>query len=623
MRETGDYDKDQQTEEFSSGWLGGDRKKIGAVIGAIVVVSAVLIGYLFFRGDPAKIIDAGSSESFQQSTAPESVPDAEKGSIRISGESQKGAVMPEPTEKPSGNAVAPQEQTVVVLPVHPPKDGQPGGDRNISVTPGNTKKPAESVHDGSSEKAASSGEKSSSESGSSESTPVIPAAKSIDLNTALVKGINGLSVYQQQDLGRNPVAFYQHPKLSVGLDLRVDQDRASGLYVYPTDTGFRIFPRQMPLLYGLRPGDFPQYFDDASHRIAGEVTVTLIDAAKKAELEKDTSQERRFLEAEDGKYYAVEQDAQHAISDQLMEQNGEKPLTLDFIASNVSVGGMIGDPEEDNQSTKVENLEKQELAWTALQNELQSNPASAEWKWNLPLLADSKNYQIDGKDQRKNIPADAPSYTMGSMDIDKDGISEYILCASAKNTEGKDIGYWAIFTPSIYGLTVTNIQNQGAGDLFISGKKLTFSSLEDLPDRIDITLSATTLAGNTTSEDSRTISFIKVGDKTGKELAAEYPGTYVVAHGDQFFLVKAEDYEAMMSLAMKNMKNATVLRRSESGGAPGAVGSGLEMLQIKEPTDYLTVRYSALPFSQEEWTKAKGISEFAELTQPLTESFGK
>lgn len=203
------------------------------------------------------------------------------------------------------------------------------------------------------------------------------------------------------------------------------------------------------------------------------------------------------------------------------------------------------------------------------------------------------------------------------------GSANTFFALRQKNTEGKDIGYWAIFTPSIYGLTVTNIQNQGAGDLFISGKKLTFSSLEDLPDRIDITLSATTLAGNTTSEDSRTISFIKVGDKTGKELAAEYPGTYVVAHGDQLFLVKAEDYEAMMSLAMKNMKNATVLRRSESGGAPGAVGSGLEMLQIKEPTDYLTVRYSSLPFSQEEWTKAKGISEFAELTQPLAESFGK
>lgn len=615
-----------------------DKKKIGALVGIIVAGTGVLYGALKINQPPKTIVDDGLSGSYQESF------DKASSSSEVSSITGPGFETQEALSRASYDSMSLPENSKASsseksgnLVVHPSASSQNQSGNGGNKTPASEKpttsekapasnetKPSTSVKTPSSEKPASSAQKPASSAQkpqtsrvTSERTPEEEAAKVP--STPLSKALAELPVFTGQRLGNTKVVFYQHPSLSVGLDLRTTGDMAKQLYVSPTKDGFVILPRQMMTLLGLDDKALQEKIEEGGN-VPGAITVSLVDAKKKEELEKaDTARKLRFIEAEDSRFYVIRQEENDLGRYQKVYSMLDKLFSPQFVAENLTTAGMIGNPPKEADDV---TLGAQQSEWEKLVSMMRDNPAVVEWNWNLPLLSPSNGYLHDGKDLRANVPEGNPSYAFGRMDLNDDKVPEYLIHATTTGSkEGKTAGYWAILEPTPSGLKVANIVSQGNGDLIRHQDKLIFPTLDQNKDTVSLAVQETNLTKDTIREDLPKVEFHLTDKMTGAELAETYPDESLIPMKGNVYRFKMRDLERFLDYAVTVMGEANYVEligpvTDEKTGQTNP--NGTRETKITDALLYLQERYPDLPLTPDRLKKATSTTTFKELDDALT-----
>lgn len=632
-----------------------DKKKIGALVGILVAGTGVLFGALKLNEKPNTIVDNGLSGSYQESFEEAHSSSVESSIIaegpgfdtqeslsRVSYDSMSlpENSKPESSEK-SGNLVvrpstSSQKLTQEASSKAPASEKAnttekaPSSNEAKPNTPSsNEAKPNTSSKAPASSKVASSTQQAQESQSTSERTPEeessLALAKASEEAAAKVpstpssKALAELPVFESQRLGNTKVVFYQHPSLSLGLDLRTQQKMAEQLYVFPTKDGFVLFPRQMMSLMGMEEKEFKEKLEKRL-KIPGAITVSLVDAKKKEELKKaDKANSLRFTEAEDGRFYVIQKEEKDLERYQKVYGMLDKTLSPQFVAENLSTAGMIGNPPKE---AKDVTLGTQQAEWEKLVSMMKDNPAVVEWNWNLPLLASSDGYLYEGKDLRANVPEGNPSYAFGRMDLNDDDVPEYLIHATtAGSKEGTAAGYWAILEPTPSGLKVANIINQGNGDLLRHQDKLILPTMDQNKDTVSLAVQETNLAKGTDREDLPRVVFQATGKMTGRELAQTYPDESLVPMKDMVYRFKMKDLEKLLDYAVEVMGEASrvELIGSVTDEKTGWTNPhGTRETKIEDPLLYLQERYPDLPLTPDRLKKATSTATFKDLEDALT-----
>lgn len=606
-----------------------DKKKIGALVGILIAGTGVLFGALKLNQKPISIVDDGQSGSYHESfTISE---DASSGSTSsgpgfatqesLSRASYNSMSLPEKersaSEEKSGNLV-----------VRPSWSSSKTAEKTSQATSGPEKAPSESQKPG-----GSSGQTSSQKPKigqlSSERTPEeqssINQSQALEEEAARIpstpssKALADLPVYKGQLLGNTKVYFYQHPSLSVGLDLRKANGMAEQLFAYPTKDGFVIFPRQMMNLLGLDEETLKERLEKGE-AIPGSVVVSLVDKKKKEELEKaDPDKKLRFTEAEDGRFYVIRQQEEKADRYQKIYDMLDSKLNPEFIAENLSTGGMIGNPPKEADNV---TLGQQQSDWEKLVAMMKDNPAVVEWNWNLPLLSSSEGYLYNGEDLRHNVPSGEPTYTFGRMDLNGDQVPEYLIHATTSGSKtGVAAGYWAILEPTPSGLKVANIIPEGNGDLLRSQDKFILPTVDQNEKSVSLTVQEAGLAKETNRKDMPKVTFRVADEGTGKELAEKYPDASVVPMKDKVYLFKMSELEKLLDYAVEVMNDAKYVELvgPVTDAKTGKTNPhGTRETKIEDPLRYLQERYPDLPLTPERLKKATSTATFKDLDAVLT-----
>lgn len=620
-----------------------DKKKIGALVGILVAGTGVLFGALQWNKQPKTIVDEGASGSYQ-----ESLPLSEDNPVSLgSASSGAGFASQESLSRISYSSMSlPEQETsasseksgnLVVRPTSSASTSSLSSavaSDSVASTSESTESPSGSAASASekvpssSTKLAQSGASSSTQSSSLSASERKPEESSLTAeeekalrvpSTPVAQALKDMPVFTSQHLGNTKVFFYQHPSLSVGLDLRKENGMAEQLFVYPNKEGFVIFPRQMMNLLGLKEDTLKERLKKGKV-IPGSIVVTLVDAKKKKELEKaDTAKKWRFSEAEDGRFYVIQQQEEQLEHYQQIYGMLEKKLTTQFVAENLSTAGMIGNPTKEPDNV---TLGQQQEDWEKLVSMMRDNPAVVEWNWNLPLLAPAKGYQYKDKDLRANVPVGAPNYAFGRADLNGDDVPEYLIHATTKGSkEGVAAGYWAILEPTPSGLKVANIVNEGNGDLLIHDDKLILPTLDQNDKTVSLAIQETNLTKETKREKLPQITFYVTENMTGKELAQKYPGDSLVPMKGKVYRFSMSQLEKVMDYAVQVINEAKYLELigPTTEAKTGVTNPhGTRETKIQDPLLYLQEYYPDLPLTPDRLKKATSTQTFKNLDAAVT-----
>lgn len=636
-----------------------DKKKLGALIGLVVVVGIVLILalQLFRKKDTKELVDQGekvsSSSLMSDEEGQEESSSITTGLVSTEESRQTGESSLQETDSSSSTSSELSGTAPIgeIIAVHP-NDPQEPKAKEVTVRAGSSKtasksekKPEESASQAESqpresgkssstapasssskEASSSTGDPSSEElpkdstaaSSSSKSQEPVPDKNGIvdvtEENTVLGK-LNRIPTYFRQVVGNAPVDFYDHPKLPLSLDFRNDKDLSQVYYVQPTSRGFLVFNRSLMNLYGIDPDHITEYLKD--HQIPGAVSVEIVDEKSKEELEKNSKLNVIFSEY-NGQILAFFQDKKSAEEvNRVLSAFSERAASPDWIQSNLTDSGLVGVLEK----AKPEPLGE---VWGMLKDLLKKNPAALEWRLNLPLYAKSEAYLKEGKDLRAHKPDADPTYATGVCDLDGDGNVEYLIHAKATSKEDSNVsGYWAILTATDRGPVVSQILSQGSGDLLQNDQGLLVSSSKKEEGKESIRLEEAAVADDPrVKSESKELSYLQpkglLETLTGEELAKKYPGTMLVPHGKEWGLVSLKDYDTFMDWARGRFQNATLFQLQEANDKETGDKEDVKRVPVKDFVEYLKTTFPDFPVSPEDFEKGRKIEEFKNLKEPLT-----
>lgn len=572
-----------------------DKKKIGALIGGVVVLSGLILALLKLNSKPDELVNEGGSG---QSVLPsgsivgtELIKDSDKESAEKS------------AQEPSYNSERLTEHEL----------GESSRDQSrleLTARGGSESKAAESENQG---QAGKNESEKTPESSIEESELATETPK---LDTKLAAGLDNIDPYIGQTLGNRKVYFYQHPTQSVGFDLRRSDKMADSLYVHPTKGGFLIFPRHMMSLLDLNEEGLDEWLK--KNKIPGAISVEKVDADKRKKLEADKNSQVQFIDAEENYSYAITLTKVAGKEYQNIYNLLDKPLTTNYVASNLSTGGMIGNPPP---KAKEKTWDEQVKDWEELKTKLKDNPAIVELNYNFPLLASSEGYLVDDKDIRKKVPKEEPQYTFGRIDLNGDNTDEFIVHAKSGPTDRGDAeGYWVIMTPTPYGLRISNMFSKANGDLLQKDKELIVPSLVDTEEGKILTIDEGETGKQTDNKDKPQIKFKKVTGERGEKLAKDYPDSHLILLGEDIYLMDLKEYDKFVDYALEKIKGADSLRlvgqmKDEKTGE--LKEDGVFRDTVIDPILYLQSLYPDLPFSDEKLNKLVKTEQFKDIKEPL------
>lgn len=592
-----------------------DKRKVGALIGVIVLATVLLIVYITRDTDQRLVEITDDSESMENQIS-EGLEDEEErvALIRSDGDFSFSFSEKEKEESSFGGEISkelpPKE--------NPPEKGEKAGRKEEPFYQPEILKEPPQVETEISVRPA----KESLEEESLENHPGLSSQESADDNRessekrqqfegmALGQQILKASPYDRQKMGNAPVFFYQHPNQSMGIDLRAEPEKASSLYVLPTEKGFVIMDRHLMALHHWSEEDIRQNLLKGKV-VPGLVDVRLVSEKEAEEMKKDSKLESLIEEKGKGQVFVFSRAKENAwMMDSLLTQLGEQAIDLSFVQNILSPDGLIGriDPP------KGEDPEKE---FSALQKKLQSDPAKVEWLYQLPLYGPG-NYKVGGRDLRRDIPERAPVYQCGVADLNGDGFPEYVIHASMSQEKKSGLqGYYAILTPSPTGLITTEVIYHGNGPLIKNGKTLLTASQSEKEGTKILQIAQNPYPPGGQGWIPAEVHFLQpqgLGKSlTGKELARLYPDHYLVPHEGTLYLVPLGDYDMLMDFALNRLSGGTEVFLKDADD-PQQVPA----FRIKDPAAYLAQKFPDLPFSQEDWSKAQPAGMFRADPMPIT-----
>lgn len=430
------------------------------------------------------------------------------------------------------------------------------------------------------------------------------------------KKFENITAKEKQAIGNIPVDVYAHPKLKLFLDLRDVKDISKSLYVIPVDEGFEIIDRHEMSIKSIGEEELLKMLEDEGN-IFSLYHVKKIDDEMAEYLDNQDKFEVKIGYVEND-LYAVYRDKKSAEKfDKLKNQMGDDAINSDLIFSKLKVDidkdkELSQESKEKEEDSDKKYVEQVKLEWEDFKKIIAEKPSKIEWKYLLPLYAKGE-YNLEGKDVRRIVPSSKPIYSVGSEDIDGNGREELILhCSMRKETEYGVEGYWAILIPSKSGLITSSIYNYGNGDMLIKDKNLFFTSLSRIKEGVSFQLIESTYPKNKKFMPIK-VDFLQpkgLGHSlSGKKLSEDYPNHYILEHEGQLFLVMMQDYDYLMDYAQNRVKGAVRLRLEDEG---------VSRLLITNINEYLTEAFTNLPFSSEDWKRAKPVAGLANIRKPIT-----
>ncbi len=445
----------------------------------------------------------------------------------------------------------------------------------------------------------------------------------------LAEMISAIPTYQQQNLGANPVYYYDHPVLDIGFDLREDHAMARDMYVLPTTNGFYILQRQMILIANLDLDDLIQQIE--TQGIEGASSVQVMSADQR-EAVLAANPDAVIMNYKDNQIIAIQQvPVKDSKVNQVFNNFADQVVDANFIASHISTV-----PLEENNYEIVDTTDY--LAqWKNMLDQYALNPAQAEWDKSLPLYANSSGYVVDGEDKRSIVLSDNPSYTFMMADLTGDGNMEFIVNAKTPGADNAE-GYWAIYSSAINGLLLSAESHYGNGDLIQAYEELVATS--ELDTATGITISFDYFRLPKQQKTVMKIDFLEpegfMNTMTGREIAEQYPGYYIVQQGAEYYLVDRQNYDTVISEFMNTVDGATILRGVSSAEMKAALSEyeesllssampaeevsqlGVSSQTIDDPVSYLAETFGKVPFSRDIWDTAIPVENLQDVDEPIT-----
>lgn len=439
---------------------------------------------------------------------------------------------------------------------------------------------------------------------------------------------------EKQIIGNLPVNVYGHPDLPLYLNLQGLPKFAGSLYVVPVKDGFEILDRhEMPIksvgqdeivkiLNEEREGSPYKSNFDSLYR------VYKINDEQAESIDNDSKLEAKIGKIGNDLYAVYRNKKTGRVFDQLRKQMDDDVLSLEDIFSalssekpqiipNQTTSQMTSQTtsQESGEDPEVEGVDPAKdvkLEWEEICKNIGENPSKIEWKYLLPLYGPG-NYKVEGEDVRRLVPKTQPVYSTGIEDINGDGREELLIhCSMRKETEYGIGGYWAVMAPSEQGILNTACYNYGNGDMLTKNGNLFFTSLSRIKDGMAFELTESAYPKTKKYFPIR-VEFLQpkgLGHSlSGKKLAEDYPNHYILEHDGQLFLVIMQDYDYLMEYARNRIKGSIRLRLEEDK---------ISRHLVKDINEYLSDSFPYLPFSSDDWDRAKPVASLAKSNRVVT-----
>ena len=448
--------------------------------------------------------------------------------------------------------------------------------------------------------------------------------------------VQALDPYEAQHLGANPVYYYQHPTLDIAIDLRGEEEAARMMYVFPTETGFWVTQRQsISYEYGtLR--DYPAGMDV----MAIVVEIDLLSAAEQqAEIASLVTRSLggeeinvKWIPVKDGALYVRDNVSGGPDSAWYASQLYGSSVFFDhvYLSEHLVESEWPGADPEPTLSDPV-------AEWQRIVSMLESNPARFEWRYSMPPYSKDPNAEPD-------VPNAAfledlitvPIYEYGIMDLDGDGIPEYLVHCSCDSYEYIErYGYWAVFTETPYGLRLIGFNNSGEHDLIYYDDYFYYIEARGYYGNNSLRVEEHSIPVLTADERpleyTSFLNFYNLIDyeSEGNSLAewedwVLVPNYFTDEEGYEYF-----DYYVIDPVEYWNL--LSILNQGLSGKAtvvpirtPYTIPAGEQVIELHPAytmegfVDYMEERFHYFPFNDTDWANAIPLSDVLALGPPLT-----
>lgn len=591
-----------------------DKRKMGALIGIIVLSTALLIFYIT-RDTGPKIVKVSEDQESTDYQISENTEEEEESSEKSDlGQAFAFSYLPEEKSEESfeisSPELPPEEKKPVKAETPQKKDKKtykpallkepPAVETEISVRP----------KEESSKRTESNQNKGLPSQGEPPKNGNITDKKRQNSLMAFGQQILNASPYDRQKMGNAPVYFYQHPNQPMGIDLRSAPGEASNLYVLPTEKGFVVMNRHLMALKNWSEEDITRNLFEGK-AIPGLVEVRQVSEKEALAIKADPSLETLLEARGTGQYLVFSRAREDAwMMDSLLSQLGEKPIDLSFVQNTLSPDGLIGMIDPPKGKDPMEEF-------SDLKKKLKSDPGRVEWLYQLPLYGPG-NYKVGARDLRALIPETHPSYSCGTADLDGDGNPEFLIHARLDQEKKTGLqGYYAILTPSPTGLITTEVITHGNGPLIKNGKALLTASQSEKEGVKILQISENQYPPGGHGWVPAEVHFLQpqgLGKSlSGKDLARLYPDHYLVPHEGKLYLVPLADYDMLMDFALNKLFGGSEVFLKDANDP-----QSFPAQRIKDPAEYLAKKFPDLPFRQEDWSKAQPAGMFRADPMPIT-----
>ncbi|MDD7593849.1 MAG: hypothetical protein PUJ57_06450 [Peptoniphilaceae bacterium] len=449
------------------------------------------------------------------------------------------------------------------------------------------------------------------EAGSSEAASTEEKAKRVD--TEVAKKLNDADPYEKQAMGAAAVTYYAHPSLTLGLDLRRDAEAARNLFVLSQPDGFVIMPRMALALTGTAADEVKGLVNEGK-ALPGTVRVKRM-APKERDALQAKDPEAVFVDDGGDVFYAIYRE-KGKNPDAALEK-ATPAIDLNLIARNLSTSGLIGKPSAPSKVT----LEEQDQTWQEMVKAFEQDPAQAEQKYGLPLLASSSDYEVDGKDVRANVPQGVPNYSFGQQDVNGDGTDDYVLRVDTEGSKtGTASGYYAIYTPTPQGLMQASFVPAGSGEIIAGDEGLIFTAQDRSDQATSVVIYEDALGDNKPARVAQKLTFTKVAGESGKALAEKYPDDSLVLLEDGIYRFSMKAFDELMDYAAHQMEGHDFFSFTgkETNDAGEEVPGTMHREALKDAADLIQQSSPHLPLSVERLQKAASTQRFKDVNRALT-----
>lgn len=294
--------------------------------------------------------------------------------------------------------------------------------------------------------------------------------------------------YKLQELGMNPVYFYQHPTLDIAVDFRSNPYAARRFYVVPTEDGFWACDRELLSVYEGnaerltftpegQPKEVLSQLGGIYYRVGTEG-----DAKKKAEEMDAKKFTGGYLQIDDSRWIIEEMSSTAPSPLETVCSYFEEDIWgASFESALRNLRGIksyiIASPSAPEE-IEVKGDPDHEL--DLLRERAEESPLWVEWRYGLPRYAWSDNYDVSGENPKtypvdilKKLPSStvyanggaAPVYVLFEKDLDGDKTPEIVYDCAAD--AAPFFGYTAVFSKRPDGLVLKELKNKTeAGQVF-------------------------------------------------------------------------------------------------------------------------------------------------------------